>query len=79
MTWASLGYLDAAHQLTPSLSLMPAVQTATARPCSQNSILLPVGARIDELIEATDVSVVGVLLIEELKAALVEHAEEFVP
>jgi hypothetical protein len=42
-------------------------------------MLLAVGACVDELVESTDMSVVSVLLIEELKAALVEHAEEFVP
>src|ERR1700704_1971655 len=54
-------------------------EPAIARPGSQDLILLPVGALIDESIEATDMPVVGVLLIEELQAALVEHAKEFVP
>ena len=40
-------------------------EPAIARPGSQDLILLPVGALIDESIEATDMPVVGVLLIEE--------------
>jgi hypothetical protein len=48
-------------------------------PGSEDSILLSLGARMDEFVESTDMPVVGVLLIEELKVAPVDHAKEFGP
>jgi hypothetical protein len=33
----------------------------------------------DELVEAADLPVVGVFLVEKLKAMFAEHAKEFVP
>src|SRR3979490_2492695 len=52
----------------PLISLVSArnvLQHETGRPGSQDSILLPIGPLVDEFIEATDMPVVGVLLIEE--------------
>jgi hypothetical protein len=47
--------------------------------CQNGSILFLVGARLHEFVETADVSVVRVVLIEELEVALVENAEKFLP
>jgi hypothetical protein len=46
---------------------------------SARLVLLSLSARIDESIEAADLSVAGPLLIEELEAAIVECAEPVLP
>src|SRR5689334_7567789 len=41
--------------------------------------MLAVAARVDELVEPADLSIVGMILVEELQVAVVKHLEELLP